>query len=431
VEERPTPPPEPRARQPGWDSLLVCIAVYIATSVGRIHQLFPILSVVRPALLATAASIGLYLLVQSGQRRIGRLHSRPTLWLLGLLLWGALSAPFALNQGVAIGSWIDFAETVVMAFVVAGSVRRVRDVERLILVYFAVTVVYTIVILSRFQLGSGDWRLGRLYYYDANDLATLIVTAMPLGLYFVLGQRRMAVRIVALVSLAVLAIGLIRSGSRGGFIAFLALAAFVLLGFTTIRARARVAGLVVLLAIVFGTASDRYWEQMQTLLNPHQDYNLTSDAGRVKIWKRGLGYMAERPVVGVGMQNFHVAEGTISPLARLQERGIGVRWGAAHNCFIQVGAELGVPGLVLFAGLLGITLATLRKTARRARAALPPQRDVARLAQSLMAALIGFAVGAFFLSLAYADMLYMLVAFSIGLMKTARAVLPVRTLVSQ
>ena len=37
-----------------------------------------------------------------------------------------------------------------------------------------------------------------------------------------------------------------------------------------------------------------------------------------------------------------------------------------------------------------------------------------------MAALVGFAVGAFFLSLAYTDMLYMLVAFTIGLTKVAR-----------
>jgi hypothetical protein len=37
-----------------------------------------------------------------------------------------------------------------------------------------------------------------------------------------------------------------------------------------------------------------------------------------------------------------------------------------------------------------------------------------------MAALVGFAVGSFFLSLAYADMLYMLIALAIGLVKSAR-----------
>jgi hypothetical protein len=37
-----------------------------------------------------------------------------------------------------------------------------------------------------------------------------------------------------------------------------------------------------------------------------------------------------------------------------------------------------------------------------------------------MAALVGFVVGAFFLSLAYADMMYVLVALAIALAKIAR-----------
>jgi hypothetical protein len=50
------------------------------------------------------------------------------------------------------------------------------------------------------------------------------------------------------------------------------------------------------------------------------------------------------------------------------------------------------------------------------------QRNVARLAQSFMAALVGFAVGGFFLSLAYADFLYCLVALAVALHKTTRVV---------
>src|SRR5256885_34298 len=132
------------------------------------------------------------------------------------------------------------------------------------------------------------WRLGRLFYYDANDMATLIATAMPFALYFLLGQRRPIVRGLAVVGLAILAVGMIRSGSRGGFIALLAVAIFVLLGFTTVSARARLMGLVAILAIVFAAASDRYWQQMQTIFNPQQDYNLTSNEGRIRVWKRGL-----------------------------------------------------------------------------------------------------------------------------------------------
>lgn len=419
--------PVPGARVRAWDALLMCVAVYIATSIGRVHQLFPILDVFKPVLLATVLTIGLWLLQQYGQRRIGLLNAPTTTCLLGLVLWGALSVPFALNQGVAFQFWINFVRAVVMTLVIASSVRDAGDLSRLMLVYCGATVLYTGVVLSRFQLGGGDnWRLGRLFFYDANDMATLIATAMPFALYFLLGQRRPVVRVLAVVGLAILAVGLIRSGSRGGFIALLAVAIFVLLGFTTISARARLMGLVAILAVVFGAASDRYWQQMQTILNPRQDYNLTSDEGRIKVWKRGLAYMIDNPVLGVGGQNFAVAEGTISPLARLRERGRGVRWGAAHNTFIQVGAELGVPGLLLFIGLIASVFRSLRRVTRLARRSGPAGADLSRIAQALTAALIGFVTGSVFLSLAYHDILYTLVAFALALGKIARGPLPHR-----
>jgi O-antigen ligase len=247
----------------------------------------------------------------------------------------------------------------------------------------------------------------------------LIASAMPLGLYFVLTHRPLVVRGLALVGLVVLAVGEIRSGSRGGFLACLAVVAFVLLRLTAIPARARLAGLVVVLTVLGATSSDKYWTQMQSIIHPNQDYNTTSDAGRMKTWERGFAYMVGRPVLGVGAGNFPVAEGTISPLARLQERGIGVRWGAAHNSFLQMGAELGIPGLLLFIGLIATAFLSLRRVARRALTASPPAGDVSRLAQSLMAALVGWVVGAFFLSLAYTDMLYTLVALAVALAKIA------------
>ncbi len=410
-----------RVTAPSWDLLLASVAIYIATSLGRVHQLFPVLNLFKPALLATVLAIGLYLLQQYGQRRFGLLNSSTTTCLLGLVVWGALSVPFGLNQGIAFQFWIDLARTVLMTLVIAGCVRNARDLSRLIFVYFGVTVLYTGVVLSRFQLGGGEnWRLGRLYNYDANDLATLIVSAMPFGLYFMLGQRRPVVRIVAATGLAMLAIGLIRSGSRGGFLALLAVAMFVLLGFTAIPARARMTGLVAILALVLTMASDRYWKQMQTILNPHEDYNLTSEEGRLKVWKRGLGYMIDHPVLGVGGQNFPVAEGTISPLAKLQERGTGVRWGAAHNTFLQVGAELGLPGLLLFIGVIVTAFRSLRRVTRVAARDGPAAANLSRFAQTLTAALIGFVTGSFFLSLAYHDILYTLVAFTLALARIAR-----------
>lgn len=406
-----------------WDLLLACVALYVATAVGRLHELFPVLQPLRPALVSAALAVGLLLLQQTGPRNIVRLRSATTTCVLGLLLWVTLSIPGALSQGIAFRFLTDyFAKTVIMYGVIAGAMRSVRDVERLLFVYFAATVVYSAVVLVRFQLGGGeDWRLSHLYNYDANDFATLIATALPLGLYFVLAGRRLLGRVLCAAGLVVLAVAEIRTGSRGGFLALLAVAAFVLFRFTTIPARSRVAGLAVILAVVAVTASDRYWEQMQTVLNPHEDYNTTAETGRVKIWERGLGYMAANPVLGVGAGNFPVAEGTISPMAGRAEYGAGVRWGAAHNSFVQVGAELGVPGLVFFVGMLATALTALGLVARAALRLGASAIAISRLAQSLMAALVGFMVGGFFLSLGYSDILYTLAALAVALRKVAAA----------
>src|SRR4029077_13534505 len=106
------------------------------------------------------------------------------------------------------------------------------------------------------------------------------------------------------------------------------------------------------------------------------------------------------PLLGVGPGNFQSAEGMLSPLDERQQVGIGVRWNAPHNSFVPGGGEVGVPGLALYAAVIASAFLALR----RGGPLTPP----------LTAALLGFVVGSFFLSLAYSDMLYTLLAFSIG-----------------
>ena len=415
-------PPAHRPAEPArWDLLLVCVGVYVACAVGRVHLLFPALQPLQPAFISGVLATGLYALAQSGPRRVELLRHRVTYLLLAFTVWMALSVPGALNRGAAFHFWTgNFIKSVVMYVVIAGCIRGFRDVERLALAYFASTVVYTVVVLARFQLDESNWRLAGLYTYDANDFATLVVTAMPLGLYLVLRSRSLLWRATSLGALGTLAVGLVWSGSRGGFLALLVTICFVLFRFTTVPAKWRLAVFAVILVLVAGIASDQYWTAMQTILKPSEDYNETSETGRIKTWERGLGYMAQHPLLGVGADNFWFAEGTISPLAWRQQYGRAVRWGAAHNSFVQVGAELGVPGLLLFVAILASTFASLRRVAKYAIETAPGVHGPPRLAQSLMAALIGFSVGAFFLSLAYAEMLYTLIALAVALEKISR-----------
>lgn len=66
----------------------------------------------------------------------------------------------------------------------------------------------------------------------------------------------------------------------------------------------------------------------------------------------------------------------------------------------------------MFVALIACTFGVLRQTSRRYAASGDPRGKA--LTQALMASLIGFVVGAFFLSLAYAEMLYALIALAVG-----------------
>jgi len=410
--------PRTHATRGTWDLLLICLAVYLATAVGRVHQLFPILASFKLALVAGILSIGLYLACARGIRGIATLWSPTTKHLLLLLLWVALSIPGALVQGESFRLLTgDFIKTVIMYLVIVGAVRGPRDVERLVCVYFASAVVYAAVALSRFDIGD-SYRWGALYFYDANDLATFIVTAFPLGLYFLLAPRRLAYRALGGVGLVVLAAAFLRTGSRGGFLALLGVAVFFLVGYSGLRVGWRILSTAVLVALFTLSASDSYWTRMQTILHPSEDYNYSSYAGRWQIWRRGVGYMLQRPLFGVGAGNFSTAEGTLSPeVAQLQERGVGVPWKAAHNSLVQIGAELGVPGLLFFLGMIVTTFGALRAVRRAERSYPPVGRGPPRLALPLTASFVGLVVGACFLSLAYQAMPYMLAAFAVALRK--------------
>jgi O-antigen ligase len=367
-----------------WDLLLACVAGYILIAVGRVHQLFPALEAMRPAILTGLFAIGLYVLDRDATRRLGLIWVLPTKCVVALFTWMVLSVPGSLWPGNSFSLVFDnFVKTALMYMVVAGAVRDVRDVERLAAAYLAGATAYAGVVLSRFELGSGDaWRLGHLYYYDANDFATLVVSALPLGLYFAYAARRLLTRMLALLALLVLTVVFVHTGSRGGFLALVAVSGFVLLRYKAIATGWRISAFVLVALLLMATASEQYWRQMGTIFSD-ADYNHTEETGRLQIWRRGVGYMLQYPVLGVGPGNFQTAEGRLSPLAVRQEFGRGVRWNAAHSSVIQVGAELGVVGLLLFLTLIASTFGALRRVGWAARAEGPTLRDARAKAPAL------------------------------------------------
>ena len=75
------------------------------------------------------------------------------------------------------------------------------------------------------------------------------------------------------------------------------------------------------------------------------DFEEVSNRSRLQIWKAALGTIAERPVFGVGPGNFSVALG--------EDIGASRKGASAHNLYLDIASEMGVPGLLLFLLLIG------------------------------------------------------------------------------
>jgi O-antigen ligase len=83
-----------------------------------------------------------------------------------------------------------------------------------------------------------------------------------------------------------------------------------------------------------------------------------------------------------------------------------------------VGAELGISGLCLFVAIIVGAFIALGRLTRSDRA-VDSDTGLNRraLTHALTGSLVGFVVGAYFLSLAYSEMFYTLLAMSVGLCK--------------
>jgi O-antigen ligase len=294
-------------------------------------------------------------------------------------------------------------------------VRDIHDLRRLTWAFTFGSIL--LAFLSIFVIGISKVSTG--VSYDANDVGVLMVMSLPLAVLFVQAASTKGERFVALMGIGLMAATLVKTQSRGAFIGALIVcpALLIMPGVTASRRFLFVAAAVV--TMVFAAPSG-YWTSMQSILSdPKADYNWDAVNGRRNIARRGIGYMISYPVFGVGINNFALAEGTISDKARNLVRGQGIRWAAPHNSFVQAGAESGVTGLLLWVSLVlanvAIPLRLVRRIPKAWRKGTPDQRFLAFAALYLPIAQLGFLVTAFFVSFAWLEPLYFFSALVAGL----------------
>jgi len=329
-----------------------------------------------------------------------------------IAILGLLSIPLSIWPSNSIAFVVDVVTPLMALFVIVSTAVADRDTALICIVSLVVSVIASAcyVLAGVYLDAEGRPYIGGL---DPNDVAALFVSTIPFAT--LLASRRGATRWLGFVALPLLVAAVVKTGSRGGVIGLLVVALLLILRAGPRKRWAYAIGVVFSAAIFALAADEARLTRFETIFTPQSDYNFTEREGRIQVWTRGIGYMLTHPFFGVGINNFSTAEGVLSGKV---DEGYGIRYTAAHNSFVEIGAELGVFGLAAFV----VALWSAERDCRRAyRLATRDQAvhpvvatEEARLAAAAQCALLGVITTGFFLSFAYHPIMYFILAICVG-----------------
>jgi O-antigen ligase len=289
----------------------------------------------------------------------------PVRWALVFFLWAFVTALQAITPELAWPVLIERLKALVIFFVVVNTLRTPQQLRIFILLILVAFVIYPArgTLLNYIK---GERLFGRAIwnkmYSNPNDLGaiTLLMLGLALAIATVKTQsvrvRRAAAALVPVTLLIILL-----TQSRGVFLG-------LLVGFgppLLARLRKRPSGMapvLIVLAVIVVLVPAASWHRLGGITrltsvqsvaeankkSAHEDRldEMASDSAhdRYEILKTGLRIFASHPLLGVGVGCYSEANVRYAP--ELGRRD-------AHNTYLNLAAEMGLPGLLFWRGLFG------------------------------------------------------------------------------
>lgn len=359
------------------------LALLALIAVGPIESALPVApnAALTPVKAAGALCFACFALDAVIHRR--RLRFDWTHGLLALLLAVALvSSLGARSTGDALTTTLRYASFAGLYFVATQTANRKLAVQITWVASASAALAATLAI-RRFVVG--DANLAAPLNGDPNDLAFILATTIPLTFWLL--RTRGAARLVVAAMLVATSLGVLLSLSRG---ALLGLAVAGVWHAATNRRHIPVLlfGVVVTAAAAL-SASGSVAPRVQIGLEVKGNIAQQNVETRLDAWRAAARLTADHPIDGVGPGNFglHYLEATGRPPGTQALRVV-------HDAYLDVAVELGVTGLVLFAGFLAVTF-------HRAGGAVRGRADPPGLATAVRTAMVVALVAALTLSEQY------------------------------
>ena len=327
-----------------------------------------------------------------------------------LLLWAQLTAAtyLASSPDMAQGKLIEFSKTFLMALLLTAMVDSEKRVRWLL--WGIMASIGFLAFRSNFGIIQA---LGQTRIYgpggafeDNNDYALLLVVAAPITYYAARAEKAYRLKLAGYALAAMMMVTIVFTLSRGGFLGAVAVAVAA-----AMKSRAKWRGLalvVVMMLAAWWLAPSRVVERVESIRTA---YAVDESARmRLETWSVCLRIIGDHPLFGVGPRN----------ILEVYERYLATETvRVAHNSFLQMAVDAGLPGLGLFLGLLALSFYRLRK-ARAWWQARAPDSPLIEYSHGLEIALIGYVVAANFLSRHDLELIYQVMALATSFQVMAR-----------
>ncbi|MCI0337010.1 MAG: putative O-glycosylation ligase, exosortase A system-associated [Acidobacteria bacterium] len=325
------------------------------------------------------------------------------------LLWIqiTLATLYAQSPQAAQGKFVEFSKTFLIALLLTAMVDSEKRVRWLLL-----GIVLSIGFLA-FRSNAGILlTMGQYRIYgpggafeDNNDYALLLNMAAPIAFCVARGERNRWLRLICYALSVMMMITVIFTLSRGGYLGL----AVVSIGLA-LKSKYKMVALAAVLVLgltAYMIVPQQVVERVTTMKAPRYD---ESTQLRLDSWEASGRIINEHPIFGIGPRNI------LQAYDRYTESRI-IR--VSHNSFLQMAVDAGLPALLLFLGLIGLSYFRLRKS-RQILKTLAPGSPLIAYSHGMEIALIGFIVSGNFLSRHDLELLYNVIALATSFRLIAR-----------
>ena len=241
---------------------------------------------------------------------------------------------------------------------------------------------------------------------DNNALGCALVMVVPLLLWLARDESRKWLRRLYFVTMWLTMLSAVFTYSRGAMVGLAITAPMLFL-----RSKRKALVILVLVPVAY-FGSSLVPTELYDRAHSIEDYQTdTSAMQRLQAWGVAYNVAKERPFTGGGFMFEMVPDDVWLSYAPFMVENASNYARAAHSIYFQVLGNHGFVAFGLFMGMLVTTLLSLRRM-RRLALTRPDTAWIADMASAIQISMLGYMVSGAFLSLAYFDLPYILIAIT-------------------